>query len=169
MCPVPGQEPGEAGDLRVQGPQAPGHGFPLILTGPAAAGLLAALHAGCFREGARWDEAAMAALLGMPGCFAVADLDGLALARVAADEAELLTLGVLPQARRRGAGSALLRAASGEAVRLGATRLFLEVAEGNAPARALYAQAGLVEVGRRRRYYPDGDDALVLAMPLSAA
>ncbi len=111
----------------------------------------------------------MAGLLAMPGCFALAEADGLVLARVAADEAELLTIGVLPQARRRGVGLALLRAAGGEAARLGATRLFLEVATRNAPARALYAQAGLVEVGRRRRYYPDGDDALVLAVPLSAA
>ena len=111
----------------------------------------------------------MAGLLAMPGCFALAEAEGLVLARVAADEAELLTIGVLPQARRRGVGLALLRAAAGEAARLGAIRLFLEVATRNAPARALYAQAGLVEVGRRRRYYPDGDDALVLAMPLSAA
>ena len=141
----------------------------MILTGTAAASLLAALHAGCFPEDGRWDEAAMAALLAMPGCFAAVDPDGFALARVAADEAELLTLGVLPRARRRGVGAALLRATGGEAARLGAGRLFLEVAAGNAAARALYAQAGLVEVGRRRRYYPDGDDALVLAMPLSAA
>ncbi len=141
----------------------------MILTGPGAAPLLAALHAACFPREGRWDEPAMAGLLAMPGCFAVTEAEGLALARVAADEAELLTIGVLPQARRRGAGLALLRAASGEAARRGATRLFLEVATANAPARALYARAGLVEVGRRRRYYPDGGDALVLAGPLSAA
>ena len=130
--------------------------------------MLATLHAACFSREA-WDEAAIAELLAMPGCFAMAEAEGLVLARVAADEAELLTIGVLPQARRRGIGLALLRAAAGEAARLGATRLFLEVATRNASARALYAQAGLVEVGRRRRYYPDGDDALVLAVPLSAA
>ena len=119
---------------RVQGPQAAGRGIRMILTGTGAAALLAALHAGCFAGNARWDEPAMAALLAMPGCFAVADPDGLALARVAADEAELLTVGVLPRARRRGVGC-----------------------------------AGLVEVGRRRRYYPDGDDALVLALSLLSA
>ena len=141
----------------------------MILTGPGAAPLLAALHAACFSRGQVWNEPAMAELLLMPGCFALAEADGLALARVAADEAELLTIGVLPQARRQGVGLALLRAAATEAARLGALRLFLEVALANTPARALYAQAGLVEVGRRRRYYPDGDDALVLAVPLSAA
>ena len=138
----------------------------MILTGTAAAGLLAALHAGCFPEDGRWDEAAMIAVLAMPGCFAAVDPDGLALARVAADEAELLTLGVLPQGRGRGVGLGLLEATVAEAARLGAARLFLEVAEGNVAARALYARAGLVEVGRRRRYYSDGDDALVLALPL---
>jgi ribosomal-protein-alanine N-acetyltransferase len=55
---------------------------------------------------------------------------------------------------------------AGAAVR-GARRLFLEVAESNVGARALYARAGLVEVGRRARYYPDGGAALVMARPLS--
>jgi [ribosomal protein S18]-alanine N-acetyltransferase len=44
--------------------------------------------------------------------------------------------------------------------------MLLEVAAGNAPARALYAAAGFAEVGKRRRYYPDGSDALVLAAAL---
>jgi ribosomal-protein-alanine N-acetyltransferase len=48
----------------------------------------------------------------------------------------------------------------------GAACLFLEVSEVNAPARALYARAGAEEVGRRRRYYSDGSDALVLRITL---
>ncbi|NVN31455.1 ribosomal-protein-alanine acetyltransferase, partial [Endobacter medicaginis] len=47
-------------------------------------------------------------------------------------------------------------------------RLFIEVAAGNGPAIALYRGCGFVEVGRRRRYYPDGDDALVMVLSLSA-
>jgi ribosomal-protein-alanine N-acetyltransferase len=47
--------------------------------------------------------------------------------------------------------------------------MFLEVAPGNAAARALYASAGYAEVGRRPRYYPDGSDALLLARALSPA
>ena len=48
----------------------------------------------------------------------------------------------------------------------GATAMFLEVATGNAAALALYTGAGFVEVGRRRRYYADGRDALVLRVNL---
>jgi ribosomal-protein-alanine N-acetyltransferase len=47
--------------------------------------------------------------------------------------------------------------------------MFLEVATNNWAARALYSAAGYAEVGRRRRYYPDGSDALVLRAPLSPA
>jgi ribosomal-protein-alanine N-acetyltransferase len=53
-----------------------------------------------------------------------------------------------------------------EAVRRGAVEIFLEVAEPNAAARALYACAGAREVGRRPRYYADGADALVLRIDL---
>jgi ribosomal-protein-alanine N-acetyltransferase len=45
--------------------------------------------------------------------------------------------------------------------------MFLEVAERNGAARALYAAAGFAAAGRRRRYYPDGADALVLRRSLT--
>jgi ribosomal-protein-alanine N-acetyltransferase len=92
---------------------------------------------------------------------------GLLLARVAADEAEILTLGIVPPARRAGYGGALLRAAEVEAARVGARKMFLEVAADNVAARAMYRSAGYETVGRRDRYYPDGADALVLAKSLS--
>jgi ribosomal-protein-alanine N-acetyltransferase len=44
--------------------------------------------------------------------------------------------------------------------------MFLEVSEANGAARALYAAAGFEEAGRRRRYYADGSDALVLRRAL---
>jgi ribosomal-protein-alanine N-acetyltransferase len=50
----------------------------------------------------------------------------------------------------------------------GAAAMFLEVSDRNLPARALYAAAGFAEVGRRRRYYADGSDALVLRRGLAA-
>ncbi|MCQ8279169.1 GNAT family N-acetyltransferase [Acetobacteraceae bacterium KSS8] len=143
--------------------------------GVAASALLAALHECCFPPGERWAEAAMKELLLMPGCFGVIGPDadrpaGLALTRVAADEAELLTIGVSPAHRRGGEGGRLLRAVGAEAASRGAGRLFLEVATGNAAARALYRRAGFEEAGLRRRYYPNGDDALVLTarLPFSA-
>lgn len=68
--------------------------------------------------------------------------------------------------RRAGAGAALLGALMAEAARRGASEAFLEVAESNAAARALYGRIGATEVGRRRRYYPGGADALVLRVDL---
>jgi ribosomal-protein-alanine N-acetyltransferase len=139
--------------------------------GPDAAALLAALHQAAFPADP-WSDSAMARLLAMPGAFAlIATLDdepaGFVLARVAADEAEIVTLGVAPAHARRDIGRHLLAAAAAEAGRRGATRLFLEVAETNDAARRLYAADGFGEAGRRRRYYPDGGDAVVLARPLS--
>lgn len=146
-----------------------------MIVGVSAAALLAALHERCFPPDECWSEAAMRELLLMPGCFGWIGPDeeepsGLALVRVAADEAELLTIGVSPSSRRGGEGARILRAVGAEAAARGAERLFLEVATGNAAARALYRRAGFEQAGLRRRYYPDGDDALVLAarLPLSA-
>jgi ribosomal-protein-alanine N-acetyltransferase len=90
------------------------------------------------------------------------------MARVAADEAEVLTLGVVLPARRHGLGRTLLDEGHREAFRRGALRMFLEVAAGNIPARNLYAAAGYTEVGQRAAYYPDGSMALVLGRPLTA-
>jgi ribosomal-protein-alanine N-acetyltransferase len=129
----------------------------------ADAGALAALHAAAFPEAERWDAAAIGGLLALPGAFGVVRPgQGFVLARVAADEAEILTLAVAPDARRQGGGAALLAAAMAQAALRGAAAMFLEVSEGNAAARALYAAAGFAEAGRRRRYYADGADALVL-------
>ena len=82
-------------------------------------------------------------------------------------EAQLLNLSVVPDARRVGLGRMLLDRFLREAVRLGAEHVFLEVRVGNAPAIALYEQAGFARVARRAAYYPpdaDGrrEDALVM-------
>jgi ribosomal-protein-alanine N-acetyltransferase len=141
--------------------------------GVEGAALLAALHAGGIgAAGPAWDEAAFASLLGLPGRIALVaaegeDPAGFVLLGVAADEAEIITLAVLPRARRRGIGRALAMAAAAHAAASGATRLFLEVAEDNGPALALYAGAGFVAVGRRRGYYGGVVDARVLALSLS--
>ena len=85
---------------------------------------------------------------------------------VSADEAEVLTLAVDPAVQRHGLGRALLGQTLATARQRGASAVFLEVASGNEPARALYDAAGLITVGCRRGYYPDGSDALVLRRPL---
>jgi [ribosomal protein S18]-alanine N-acetyltransferase len=129
---------------------------------------LAALHAAAFPPADRWGADAIALMLDLPGTFAIHQPgQGFALARVAAGEAEILTLAVHPDSRRQGHGAALLAGAMAGAAARGATAMFLEVAERNAAARALYAAAGFAEVGRRRRYYPDGGDALVLKRSLN--
>ena len=127
---------------------------------------LAAIHAEAFET--PWDAASLSALLASPGVFVVAEADGFILIRVVADEAEILTLAVRPSARRGGLGARLVEAGVVRSAALGAERMFLEVAEDNVAARALYARAGFHEAGRRRGYYARGDgsreDALVLAL-----
>lgn len=130
----------------------------------------ARLHAESFPPNEAWGAEAIALMLELPGTFGLLrPARGFVLARVAADEAEILTLAVVPTARRAGLGGALLAEAMVGAVARGAATMFLEVSERNQPARALYAAAGFAEVGRRRRYYPDGADALVLRRELTAA
>lgn len=132
-----------------------------------AAPTLAALHARSFARG--WSEAEIARMLENPAVFGVGigdhGAEGFALAWVAAGDAELLTLAVAEQARRRGYGLALVEAVCAGALVRGAASLHLEVAEDNAAARALYAKLGFEESGRRRDYYAregGGADALVL-------
>ena len=128
---------------------------------------LAAIHAAAFEPREAWGPDAISLQLAMPGVFGLLDpRGGMLLARVAADEAEVLTLAVEPSQRRRGIATALLGAALAEARMRGARAMLLEVSVRNAAARALYARAGFAEAGRRARYYADGSDALILRAAL---
>jgi ribosomal-protein-alanine N-acetyltransferase len=84
----------------------------------------------------------------------------MALGRGAADEVEILLVAVVPHARRRGVGRALVEALLADA---GARRAHLEVRASNRAAIALYERTGFVAAGVRKRYYADGEDALVMA------
>lgn len=75
-------------------------------------------------------------------------------------EAELLRVAVDPARRRAGLGRRLVEAGL---ERLGAAVCHLEVRPENRAARAFYRRLGFAESGRRRRYYPDGGDALRMA------
>lgn len=130
---------------------------------------LAVLHAACFAL--PWDAAAIAQLLRTPGTFAFHHPDGFVLARAAGGEAEILTLAVVPAARGRGLGRALLQAAINKAQAMGAQTMFLEVGADNPHALALYAGLGFAKVGTRKAYYSTasgGSDALVLRLSLPA-
>jgi ribosomal-protein-alanine N-acetyltransferase len=123
---------------------------------------LAALHASAFDGAARWSAAAFRAAAANPICFLIDEGEtGFALGRSVADEAELLTLVVAGDARRRGVGATLLAAFESEARRRGAEAAFLEVAADNAPARRLYERAGWRVAGQRSGYY-DGTDAIAM-------
>lgn len=138
---------------------------------PEDAARLAAIHAEAFDAG--WSAETIARLVDQVGVIALSEDAGFILIRVVADEAEILTLAVRPSARRCGVGARLVRQAADRARDDGAVRLFLEVAEDNTAARALYAACGYETVGRRPGYYvrPDGSNeaALILALNLSGA
>lgn len=92
---------------------------------------------------------------------------GLLIACQAADEAELLTIGVVPERRRLGLGRTLLQHALAGLRTGGAKQLFLEVDETNTGAVALYHALGAEPVGRRPRYYENGADAAIFSLALS--
>ncbi len=125
---------------------------------------LAAIHAAAFAGGEVWDRGALASVLGLAGAFAVERPGGMAIFRVVLDEAELLTIGVLPGNRRQGTGRALLAQGIADCIARGAGRLFLEVAADNQPALALYESVGFAPVGRRPKYYANGRDAVLMAL-----
>ena len=128
---------------------------------------MALLHHRAFPPRERWGVDAIGLQLGMFGAFGwISPAGGMILARAVAGEAEVLTLAVDPASRRQGIGRALLQQTAATAQGRGAQAIFLEVAADNAPAQALYAASGFAEVGRRRGYYPNGGDALVLRRPL---
>ncbi len=138
----------------------------------------AALHAEAFVPwGERaWTRQDMAELLASPGVTGLvlqvgaADA-GLAICRVVADEAELITLAVGAAYRRRGAARRLLAAVLDHVRAAGAKTLFLEVAADNPAALRLYETTGFHTAGSRPAYFRRGSgpaaDAIVMRLDLS--
>lgn len=129
---------------------------------------LAALHLRCFERPRPWSADEFASLLAARGVFLLGAPDGFLMGRVIADEAELLTLAVAPEARRTGTGRGLIATFAGRAAGMGAQQAFLEVADDNLAARALYRATGWLEAGVRRRYYGPATDAIVMRLTLRA-
>lgn len=143
--------------------------------GPADRAAIARLHGECFVPG--WDADFVGRLLAAPGAVAFVAIEadfvaGFILARSAAGEAEIVSLGVSPAFQRRGIGADLVGALCRRATEAGVLEVFLEVAVANEAARALYAGLDFREVGRRPNYYEDAAgparDALILrrALPM---
>lgn len=128
---------------------------------------MAAIHAAAFAQAEAWSVTVFQLQLALPNVLGLFCRDrGVLLLRVAADEGEILTIGVHPSMRRLGVAGRLLRTAIDSAAFAGAQALFLEVAVTNKAARALYCALGFKIVGLRRRYYTDGIDAVVMKLEL---
>lgn len=139
----------------------------------AEAALLSGLHAACFEVA--WSAEDFEALLSQPTVWAAVGRrddcpTGFGLCRQAADEVELLTFAVLPAWRRRGIAAEILQQILSECLRRGANHLFLEVAEGNLPARRFYRKWSFFEFGRRPGYYrhpgQQAEDAILMRYDL---
>jgi [ribosomal protein S18]-alanine N-acetyltransferase len=131
----------------------------------------AAIHAAAFAH--PWSSAEFEALLSSKATVGAAAIDaasdelrGFAISRIAADEAEILTIAVHSAARNRGVGRALMTDVASRLAALQAQSLFLDVERANLAAIALYARMGFREVGQRRDYYrkPDGSAATALVL-----
>lgn len=147
----------------------------LLWAAPERAAEVAALHKRLFDEA--WSESSIKALLEHPAStslIAVAGdpktIKGFIIAQLAADEAEIVSIGVAPDWQRAGLGTRLIEGLMRASKKGEAVRLFLEVAEDNPAARALYAKLGFKEAGRRKGYYKRADgrsvDALTLVLSL---
>ena len=123
-----------------------------------------------FGEG--WTRSQVAGILPLSGVALTIARDdngktrGFSLQRTIAGESELLLLAVHDAAQRCGVGSRLLDQFIATSRSLGATRLHLEVRDGN-PATAMYQAYGFAPVGRRANYYRGADGSVFDAITMS--
>jgi ribosomal-protein-alanine N-acetyltransferase len=147
----------------------------LLWASPERAEDIADLHARLFDP--PWDAESIAQLIEHPAAAAfvaqVRDpktLAGFVIGQIAADEAEILSIGVAPEWQRRGIARQMIEGLIRAAQRADVRRLYLEVAADNVAALRLYKGLGFAAAGRRKAYYrrPGGQpvDAVVLALDL---
>ena len=115
---------------------------------------MSALHSLCFDGTPRaWNAAEFAEYRADPNVLVCESPFGFLVCRVVGDQAEILTLAVHPDARRKGEARALLSEVEALAQARGAREIFLEVRADNLAAKALYDSAGYVAAGYRKNYY----------------
>jgi [ribosomal protein S18]-alanine N-acetyltransferase len=141
----------------------------LTEAGPRDAAALAALHGASFRRG--WSEDEFERLLLDRSVLAHrATLGhrpvGFIISRIAAGEAEILSVAVARAQQGRGLGRRLLDLHMRRLAGLGVGTVFLEVDDDNVPARRLYARTAFRQVGRRDGYYPRAGSAPAAALVL---
>jgi ribosomal-protein-alanine N-acetyltransferase len=117
-------------------------------------------------SGDQWDRELREAQRPVVGVRQETHLLAVASGWLVVDELHITAVAVHPDHRQRGLGRRVLEALLVLAQRAGATRATLEVSTTNGAARALYASVGFQEVAIRRRYYRNGDDALIHFKPL---
>jgi ribosomal-protein-alanine N-acetyltransferase len=135
---------------------------------------LAKLHGASFHRG--WGEGEFEEMLSQRNTLVHrlrlgSKFIGFAVSRMAADEAEILSIAIAPGQRGRGLSRQLLLTHLGHLAGRGVRTVFLEVEENNQPARRLYDRAGFIVAGRRERYYREAGgeqlNALVMRRDLS--
>ena len=137
-------------------------GFAIMPAVAEDAAALAALHAAALPPG--WPAADFAAYCGEPAKIVLKaqdgqDLLGLAILQITADEAEILSIAVAKEARRRGLGSAMMAACIESCELRSVSTIYLEAGEGNGAALALYGRMGFSILSRRAGYYQGGKSA----------
>jgi ribosomal-protein-alanine N-acetyltransferase len=136
---------------------------------PGDVASIAAVHGASFQRG--WGDDEIYRLLTESNVVAHRamigrKLIGFILSRIAAGEAEILSVAIAPARRGRAIARPLLDLHLRRLAGLGVRSVFLEVGEDNTPAGRLYRRAGFHEVGRRQDYYEGGTTALVLRRDL---
>ena len=146
----------------------------LLWAGPDRAADVARLHKELFEK--PWDEASVATLLDHPASTAFVAVVGqpraavgFVLGQIAADEAEIITMGVAKAYQRKGLGRRLVEGLMRAVKRSEGRRLHLEVAADNAAALGLYRSLGFKEQGRRKGYYERKGAPAVDAITLTVA
>lgn len=133
--------------------------------------ILERIHAACFPDA--WDQATFDFLLkensacGWMATSFSGDPIGFVLSRVLDQEAEILTFAVIPSFQKKGVGRCLLNQLLAFLASVSCEKVFLEVAEDNEAAIALYASVGFTAVGTRLNYYKRADQAFVSAIVMS--
>jgi ribosomal-protein-alanine N-acetyltransferase len=132
---------------------------------------LADLCARAYRHMAPWGATAFEAALAQDTTQLTCTEHAFVLSQVVLDEAEILALAADPDFQRKGEASRALESCIDRLTQRGVTRIFLEVAAKNTPARGFYAQHNFTQAGIRKGYYrlsaKETDDAIIMTREIA--